>query len=306
MCGVRVCAIPLASRPFMNIYCGSTNVKGEFQFELAEAGRYRLTAGKEEEGYVAQIRPFYMNPDAPAPIVIVNEANARQIFNLVLEQKSGSLRGRSVDAATGQPVENVELILCHAAKPEICFNKSAKDTDGRFRVWASLVPFTLRIKAEGYEDWVGTNGTDNQAMTVEPGGVEELNVYLKRRRDSRNRPLAESEKQAGINLPAPVPVSPDEGVELDVYPRLTKLVWEPVEGAVSYSLEVDYCDSKRGECRNPQPLRLRINPPMMGITGTAYEFYFIGAQAGRWRVWAVDEEGREGFKSAWRRFVYLH
>ena len=32
---------------------------------------------------------------------------------------------------------------------------------------------------------------------------------------------------------------------------------------------------------------------------------FVGAQPGRWRVWAVDKEGREGFKSPWRLFVYL-
>jgi len=38
---------------------------------------------------------------------------------------------------------------------------------------------------------------------------------------------------------------------------------------------------------------------------TSYEFRFIGAQPGRWRVWGVDKEDREGFKSAWRNFVYL-
>jgi len=36
----------------------------------------------------------------------------------------------------------------------------------------------------------------------------------------------------------------------------------------------------------------------------AAEFSFVGAQPGRWRVWAVDKEGREGFKSPWRRYVY--
>lgn len=47
------------------------------------------------------------------------------------------------------------------------------------------------------------------------------------------------------------------------------------------------------------------NPPASGIVSTTYEFEFVGAQRGRWRVWALDKEGREGFKSAWRSFVYL-
>jgi len=42
---------------------------------------------------------------------------------------------------------------------------------------------------------------------------------------------------------------------------------------------------------------------MSGIVGTTYEFMFIGAQPGRWRV-AMDREGREGFKSPWRVFIH--
>ena len=56
---------------------------------------------------------------------------------------------------------------------------------------------------------------------------------------------------------------------------------------------------------NPQPFRMTNNPPTSGIVNTTYDFQFVGAQSGRWRVWALDKEGREGFKSAWRVFVYL-
>jgi hypothetical protein len=47
------------------------------------------------------------------------------------------------------------------------------------------------------------------------------------------------------------------------------------------------------------------NPLMTKLNSTSYEFGFAGAQPGRWRVWAVDKDGREGFKSPWRTFVYL-
>ena len=111
-----------------------------------------------------------------------------------------------------------------------------------------------------------------------------------------------------MHLPAPVQLSPAEGAVFDHYPRVTKLSWSPVEGAVSYAVEVDSCAGgvkDKQACLNPQPLRIKSNAPTSGIVNTAYEFTFGGMQTGRWRVRAVDKEGREGFKSSWRQFIYL-
>jgi hypothetical protein len=133
-------------------------------------------------------------------------------------------------------------------------------------------------------------------------------VFLKRTEAAAEKTISETEKITGVNLIAPKQLSPANDTIFDHYPRRTKLNWSPVEGAVSYSVEVDYCEGGRriqSVCRKPQPLKLTNNPPMLGITSTTYEFDFVGAQAGRWRVWAVDKEGREGFKTPWRRFVYL-
>jgi hypothetical protein len=44
--------------------------------------------------------------------------------------------------------------------------------------------------------------------------------------------------------------------------------------------------------------------PQAVIEGTGYEFPFIGAQPGRWRVWGADARGRPGAKSAWSEFFY--
>jgi hypothetical protein len=30
----------------------------------------------------------------------------------------------------------------------------------------------------------------------------------------------------------------------------------------------------------------------------------MGAQPGRWRVWAMDKDRRPGVKSPWRRFIH--
>ena len=125
--------------------------------------------------------------------------------------------------------------------------------------------------------------------------------------DAQGKFASETEKLLGVNLTAPVQLSPANDIVFDHYPRTTKLEWSPVEGAVSYSIEVDYCEGMRTKqgCVNPQPLKIRNNPPTSGMVSTTYEFQFVGAQPGRWRVWALDKQGREGFKSPWRGFVYL-
>ena len=54
-----------------------------------------------------------------------------------------------------------------------------------------------------------------------------------------------------------------------------------------------------GECINPAPFEQKF-----GLRQTAYEFVFMGAQPGRWRVWAIDKDRRHGVKSPWRRFIH--
>jgi hypothetical protein len=39
-------------------------------------------------------------------------------------------------------------------------------------------------------------------------------------------------------------------------------------------------------------------------SSTEYFFNWVGAQPGRWRVWAIDASGREGPRTGWWVFVY--
>lgn len=182
-----------------------------------------------------------------------------------------------------------------------------KNSGGSFRTAAPYVPFKVRVKAEGYEDWLGPEWNDGAPMTVEPETQAEFTVSLKRSDASAGRPPGESEKQPGVNLPASSQTAPADGAAFEHFPRVTRIEWSPVEGAVAYAVEIDYCNGGDGSaCVNPQPLGRPGDPATDGVVGTSYEFHYIGAQGGRWRVWAVDGEGREGFKSPWRRFVYLH
>ena len=94
----------------------------------------------------------------------------------------------------------------------------------------------------------------------------------------------------GPSLPAPKLLSPESGHVFHTYPRHTVVAWEPVPGAVAYSAEVDcqYNGTWASEDGHPQWIFRTVEPKG--------EFDFVGAQPGRWRVWAIRcrwEAGRE-------------
>jgi hypothetical protein len=103
-------------------------------------------------------------------------------------------------------------------------------------------------------------------------------------------------------LPAPSLVSPDNGTAFNHFPRRTTLAWRLVPGAKSYTVEVDcyQCCQTNKWCTDVG----RKWKEAPGLTTTSYSFDFVGAQPGRWRVWAVDAQGRPGPKSAWWEFRY--
>jgi hypothetical protein len=98
-----------------------------------------------------------------------------------------------------------------------------------------------------------------------------------------------------IPLPAPLPISPNNAI-FSGFPRRTTLNWTNVAGATSYGVEVQYCQS---------PGARNCSAWINTTTSTpTYTFDFIGAQSGRWRVWARDATGRVSAVSEWRVFEY--
>jgi hypothetical protein len=308
--GVRVCAFAAnfdPNKPNVPIPCALSDARGQFNINVSKASKYKLFYDDTAHGFWSPYCPFFRQPSAPIPEVLLDDANVQAWVTISMLPKNGLLVGKGVDTKTGLPVESMEFIMCHAPNPETCWRTVAKSSSGDFTIPAPHVPFTLRIKADGFDDWLAPNGQDQTPMSVSPETKLELAVLLKRSEASGGRALSESEKQVGVDLPAPIQLSPANDSVFNHYPRLTKLEWSPVEGAVSYKVEVDYCSGdlkNRAGCANPLPHMLRGDPTKSGIVNTIYEFNFVGAQPGRWRVWAVDKEGREGFKSPWRRFVY--
>jgi hypothetical protein len=110
-----------------------------------------------------------------------------------------------------------------------------------------------------------------------------------------SRPGEKIDPAARVELVAPEPLSPSDGSEFNQFPRKTTLTWAPVTGAVSYKLEVEY-QSPDGQWLAAVPVKM--------VKETEYQFDFLGAQPGRWHVWAVDANSHEGPKSNWWTFRY--
>ncbi len=135
--------------------------------------------------------------------------------------------------------------------------------------WWLVIAAAVLLLVIGGAIWFLTRG--DSPSTVDPG-----------------RPGVAIERQQAPRL-----VSPPPETVFNHYPRTTTLVWEPVGQAASYSVEVEYYDTDWRPLISEQ-----------GLVQTSFEFSFVGAQPGRWRVGVVNRQGNPGPKSEWREFRY--
>jgi hypothetical protein len=98
----------------------------------------------------------------------------------------------------------------------------------------------------------------------------------------------------GTLMLKPQQLTPTDGTVFSHYPRRTELRWKGVPSAKSYTVEYQY---KSGNQWSKSIIK-------RGITETNYVFSFVGAQPGRWRVWAVLKNGKETAKTGWWEFRY--
>ena len=284
-----------------------TDNNGIFSIPVGRPAHYELFPEKSGAGYFVQFSPVFRHPAVPIAEVVLTDTDKTASAVVTLAPKNGILIGKSIDANTGRPIEALHVLFCLSTDPKVCWSTSVKNASGEFKILTPHVPFTIRAWARGYDPWFGLDGfQNNQSISVASGTAMEVLFNLKRRPKTFNRPLNESEKQRSVNLQAPTQSSPADRVELKgSVPRRMRLEWQPVEGAVSYRVEVDYCDGlvkSRRECLNPQPHPGMKRP--IRVIGNSHEFSFVGAQPGRWRVWAIDKTGQEGFKSPWWTFFF--
>ncbi|HEV3041719.1 MAG TPA: hypothetical protein VHA33_28395 [Candidatus Angelobacter sp.] len=126
----------------------------------------------------------------------------------------------------------------------------------------------------------------------EPGYIISIQLYL----------VSDPVKLEPIStLSVPELWSPGQGEVFTHFPRHTTLRWNSVPFAASYQVQWDY---QYGTTWASEDRREKW--PSFETTETSYTFDFVGAQPGRWRVWALDIDGNPGPKSEWLEFRYTN
>jgi hypothetical protein len=314
--GFTVCALPAAGG-VLNVRdkaCAETDAQGKFVIGLAQAGIYQVMSENPELGYMPAYIPFYGDPRSIVTEVVVGDNTPNGSVSLTLGPKGGLVTGKLIDEAADTPIKDFVVWLWDGRDPKIRYRQVVTGGN-RFRLVAPTRGFRMRVTAEGYEDWIMLGGVlitaagpkkGPSSMIVPTASTPDFAVYMKRKEPLPTDPTRMDEKR----LPAPIQIGPADNAVLNANPRMTRLEWAPVTGAVSYGVEVEACWTRYryqqaglpddGECINPSP-----HFEKFGLADKTVEFMFRGAQPGRWRVWAIDDNHRQGTKSPWRRFLHL-
>ena len=279
--------------------CAPTDRDGRFTMRLVEGGSYKVSLANVPTRLVAGL--FMPSDEYPASIaesITLDSANPEARVSLTMPPRNGIIFFKAADSGSHLPVDLVRVQVCQAETLS-CGGMFYRNDAGEFKIYVPPTPFNLRIASPDYQEWIMIGG---QEAVVSPGTSRDLRVEM--------QPLSRAIGSPGVALAAPRLLSPVENQRFDHYPRTITLKWEAVAGAASYAVEVVYCQYSQSpsDCRQPAPMVFSFpaDPGMKPNTTaeTNYTFDFIGSQPGRWRVWAVDNDGRKGLKSLWRVFSY--
>ncbi len=103
-------------------------------------------------------------------------------------------------------------------------------------------------------------------------------------------------------LTAPQIISPQNNSIFSHYPRKLTLRWKPVNNAAAYNVEIDCLNCcAAGKWCTDIGRKFKL---VKALHNTYYQFNFVDAQPGRWRVQAVDKKGKAGKKSQWDNFRF--
>lgn len=141
--------------------------------------------------------------------------------------------------------------------------------------------------------------TGNKQSPFDYGSIDGI-FYFKF--EGRSSSLNGESTSVYSELVAPLQISPVNKSNFNHYPRKIVLRWNPVVGAKSYKIQTDVyfrfgtnawaCDIGNKYCITKN----------IAVTELILNFY--GATLGRWRVWVVYENGKEGPSSPWWEFEH--
>ena len=110
---------------------------------------------------------------------------------------------------------------------------------------------------------------------------------------------------ACASLGAPRLVSPEEGAVLTFFPHLVDFQWAPVAGAARYRIEFDgyNCGSRADQWCYEVNRRVARAHEVSAPKYTSNN-ELLGNQPWRWRVSAIDKQGRPDTPTVWRQLVF--
>ncbi len=155
-----------------------TDAKGNFTIAGLKPGTYFMEAKKESEGYASTIGTFHSAGLAEAPKVVVLENQTVAGIILRFGPRSARVTGRIIDARSRKSVEDAQIILRRADNPKQFY---ATSVENRFNLLVPPVPFTIEVKASGYQDWTFSNdgsGKRMDALHLASGTRRDLTIAL--------------------------------------------------------------------------------------------------------------------------------
>jgi hypothetical protein len=157
--------------------------------------------------------------------------------------------------------------------------------------------------------YLASQGRGSLTFTVTAGDVRLDQVRFQIWTPDQNALLAENFVPAryhfvapAVGLSTPTQLAPPPDSLVGPYPHATTLRWSEVPGAARYAVQIDflhYCQPGRWCTETATG-----NYGQVEAAGTQYTFDFGWAQPVRWRVWAIDAQGRPGPRSPWWEFRY--
>ena len=159
-------------------------------------------------------------------------------------------------------------------------------------------------------NWSNLAQLEIGAWLFEPGTETTATFELSNTSPNPNQPARKPNPVAMVpitnqevvdpTLTAPQLIAPSVNEEFNIYPRTTKFRWIASPGAASYLLEWDYGNNGIWEAESNKRPGVAYT-----VTGTQFQFDFVGTQMGRWRVWPINAKGQQGTPSEWRTFRHL-
>ena len=144
-----------------------TNKEGNFILDKVAPGDYTVYGSKEADGYLHTDSLFHLDGYTPDARATVFENQVTSNITVQLGPKAAFLVGRIIDATTNQPINNASITLRRIDNPAafLLTGPSNPEVNGKggFKLLVPPVPFTIEVKAPGYEDWTySSDGTSKR------------------------------------------------------------------------------------------------------------------------------------------------